>query len=66
MCRNSSGDICGFVDADDAIVEDALELLIRYHGRTTWGIVYSTHYICDENLKPQKVADYVGKNTMWS
>jgi len=58
----AQGDICGFVDADDAIVEDALELLIRYHGENPdVSIVYSTHYICDENLKPQKVADYVGK-----
>lgn len=58
----AKGEICGFVDPDDAIVPDALELLIRYHSEhPDVSIVYSTHYICDENLTPQEVADYVGQ-----
>lgn len=58
----AKGEICGFVDADDAITNDALELSVKYHlENIDLSIVYSTHYICDENLTIQKVADYVGQ-----
>jgi glycosyltransferase involved in cell wall biosynthesis len=58
----AKGEICGFVDADDAITPDALELLTKYHiENPNLSIIYSTHYICDQNLTPQKIADYVGQ-----
>lgn len=58
----AQGDICGFVDADDALAENALEILIKHHrDNPDFSIIYSTHYICDEHLMPQKIADYVGQ-----
>lgn len=56
------GEICGFVDADDALSHDALELMIRYHlDNPGFSIIYSTHYVCDQNLTPKEIADYVGQ-----
>ena len=58
----AKGEICGFVDADDSISKDALELSVKYHlENPDSSIVYSTHFICDEHLTTQKVADYVGQ-----
>lgn len=58
----SRGEICGFVDADDAIAPDALQLLAKYHlVNPNTSIIYSTHYICDQNLTPKNIADYVGQ-----
>ena len=56
------GEICGFVDADDALSPNALAMMVKGHlDNPEASIVYSTHYICDESLQPQKVADYVGQ-----
>lgn len=58
----AKGEICGFVDADDALSPDALEMMVKGHlDNPGTSIVYSTHYICDENLRPQEIADYVGQ-----
>lgn len=58
----AKGSICGFVDPDDALLPNALEIMVQGHlDNPETSIVYSTHYICDENLQPQEVADYVGQ-----
>jgi glycosyltransferase involved in cell wall biosynthesis len=58
----AKGEICGFVDADDALSPDALEMMVKGHlDNPEASIVYSTHYICDENLQLQEIADYVGQ-----
>ncbi|MDY0090035.1 MAG: glycosyltransferase [Flavobacteriaceae bacterium] len=56
----SSGEICGFVDPDDAIVENALEIMMTEHrNHTDTGLVYSNNIICDSKLNPlyQRVKD---------
>jgi glycosyltransferase involved in cell wall biosynthesis len=57
---HAKGDICGFVDPDDTIATDAIENLMRLHNdHPGYSIIYSTHYICDEQLRIQQIADYV-------
>jgi glycosyltransferase involved in cell wall biosynthesis len=58
----AAGEICGFVDPDDIIDNEALEILIMAHiDNPGHSIIYSTHYICDKHLKIDRVADYVGQ-----
>lgn len=48
----ASGYVCGFVDPDDAIVENALEIMLKEHlEKPNYSLIYSTHYKCDTNLK---------------
>jgi glycosyltransferase involved in cell wall biosynthesis len=53
------GSIAGFLDPDDALAPEALATMINAHevmpGRS---IIHSTHYICNEQLMPSRVADY--------
>ncbi len=49
----SSGEICGFVDPDDALVENAIETSLKTH--TVNNVVtYSSFLLCDKNLQPQR------------
>lgn len=53
----SHGEICGFVDADDAVCPDALELMISKHCSSPYtSLIYSTNYICDNNLNPIRIS----------
>lgn len=47
----ANGEICGFLDPDDALTENALEVMVgehRKHPETS--LVHSDHYDCDEEL----------------
>ena len=46
----SSGEICGFVDPDDALTEDAIEISVKTHQNKNIIATYSEIYSCDENL----------------
>jgi len=50
----ASGEICGFLDPDDALAENALELNIENHSGNNIA-TYSQFYLCDSKLKPIKV-----------
>ena len=50
----ASGEICGFVDPDDALTEDAIEISVKAHENKCVA-AYSQLYFCDENLNPKKV-----------
>lgn len=50
----SSGEICGFVDPDDALVENAIEMSLKNHA-TNNVVTYSSFTLCDNNLKPQRI-----------
>lgn len=50
----SSGEICGFVDPDDAITEDAIEISVKAY-KNDCIATYSQFYLCDENLKIKKI-----------
>ncbi len=51
----ASGEICGFVDPDDAIAETALEDALKEHKNAEISAVYSQFQLCDSRLKPQKI-----------
>lgn len=47
----SRGSICGFLDADDALSEDALEVMVKKHvDHPQSSLIYSTYYKCDKKL----------------
>ena len=55
----ASGYVCGFVDPDDGIVENALEIMLNEHlEKPAHSLIYSTHYVCDENLKILKTCTW--------
>ncbi|MCW3789194.1 glycosyltransferase [Plebeiibacterium sediminum] len=59
--KMAKGEICGFVDPDDAITKEALEVMVNEHNYSkNLSLIYSTHYICNSNLEIEKIADYVG------
>ena len=48
----ATGEICAFLDPDDAITEEALAIMVAEHEKfPKASMVYSKHYFCDENLK---------------
>lgn len=52
----ASGEICGFIDPDDAVAENALELSIQtYRENPKIAGTYSQIMLCDNLLHPQKV-----------
>ncbi|MGO4707682.1 glycosyltransferase family 2 protein [Chryseobacterium sp. 2TAF14] len=50
----ASGEICGFVDPDDAIAENALQISIENHKKDNVA-TYSKFYLCDSLLKPVRI-----------
>ncbi|WP_312767494.1 glycosyltransferase family 2 protein [Epilithonimonas sp.] len=51
----AKGDICGFVDPDDAIRENAIEKSLEHFSSDKTSAVYSQLEICDNQLIPQKI-----------
>ena len=59
--EKSEGDYFCFVDPDDAILSEAVATLVdAFEKHPECGIVYSTHYLCNEQLDPQVVSTYSG------
>lgn len=53
----ASGEICGFLDSDDVLAQDALELMVKNHEQyPEVSVIGSRRIFCDENLKVIKVA----------
>ncbi|MBW7675599.1 glycosyltransferase family 2 protein [Chryseobacterium chendengshani] len=50
----ASGEICGFVDPDDTLAENALQVIIENYSKNNIA-VYSQFYECDAKLQPVKV-----------
>lgn len=48
----AQGELCGFLDPDDALTPDALQIMVEaYRGREkTHALFCARHYICDEKL----------------
>jgi glycosyltransferase involved in cell wall biosynthesis len=47
----ANGEICGFLDPDDALTENALDVMVEEHGKhPEASLVHSDHYDCDEEL----------------
>lgn len=55
------GDICGFLDPDDALHPNALAEMVAAHSKNEeHSLIYSSHFECDENLNILSIASYVG------
>lgn len=50
----ASGEICGFVDPDDAVTESALQISIENHTKDNV-VTYSKFHLCDSKLKPVRI-----------
>lgn len=51
----ASGEICGFLDPDDALVSDAIEVVLDNYKKHSVIATYSQSYLCDANLNIQKI-----------
>jgi len=49
----AAGEICGFVDPDDALAEDALQVSVENHNKNNIA-AYSSFYMCNDRLMPIK------------
>lgn len=54
----ATGDICGFLDPDDALTPDALEESIKIYTDKSIVATYSQFYVCDGNLSIEKLFPY--------
>jgi len=53
------GELMAFLDPDDAITPDALQIMYDAHlTNPSTSLIYSTHYICDPLLRVNRIADY--------
>lgn len=52
--EEAAGEICGFVDPDDAIAEEAIELSIKAYQNNEIVATYSEIYFCDRDLNIKK------------
>lgn len=50
----ATGEICGFLDPDDALTEDAIETSVKAYENRDIIATYSEIYICDETLTIKK------------
>lgn len=63
----ATGDILGFLDPDDALHPNALQIMVDAHiNQPQCSLIHSTHYICNASLVVNRVAEYpkaIPKNT---
>lgn len=53
----ANGEICGFLDPDDALTDDALEVMVNTHKeQSNAAIVSSRFFVCDESLNTLSIS----------
>lgn len=58
----SEGEYFCFVDPEDTILPETVESLMAvFKDHPDYGLVYCTHYLCNEKLEPQSVSTYPGR-----
>lgn len=57
----ATGEICGFVDPDDGLVENAIEVSVNCYRNIGIIATYSKMLVCDQYLKPQKLFSHTRK-----
>lgn len=58
----SEGEYFCFLDPEDTIVPEAVATLMEVFAcHPDYGVVYCTHYLCNERLEPQEVSTYPGR-----
>ena len=57
----SEGDYFCFLDPEDTILPEAIfTLMAVFNNKPELGLVYSTHYLCNEELEIQSISSYPG------
>ena len=57
---NANGELAGFVDPDDALVGDAVEIMVNAHLENKMAsLIYSTNYECDTELNVKQIATWI-------
>ena len=57
----ANGELCGFLDPDDRLAPEALEVMVKEHEeRPECSLIYSTHYSWDDVADTLVVQDLVG------
>jgi len=57
--EKATGEICGFLDPDDTLSPNAIETMVNLHmTNPDISIAYSTHYVCDSNLRVKHIASH--------
>ncbi len=60
--KEATGFICGFLDPDDTITSDALEIMVNMHLENPQkSLIYSTNYLTDRNLNIIGINNSVGE-----
>lgn len=55
----ANGEICGFLDADDALTPDALEVMVESHLKhPDTSIIYSRYHFCNKELVPLYISEH--------
>ena len=58
-CELATGEIMGFLDPDDTLTLDAVELMVDAHKtKPKASLIYSTHYRCDELLQHPSLSEH--------
>src|SRR5690606_15679406 len=56
----SAGELCGFLDPDDALTPEAVALMVEKHSQyENASLVYSTNYECDQYLNVKLVNSWI-------
>ena len=60
--ESSEGEYFCFLDPEDTMVPEAVATLMEvFKDHPEYGVVYCTHFLCNEKLEPQSVSTYPGK-----
>lgn len=58
----ATGELCGFLDSDDALKSDAIEKMVSYHEQySDCGLISSRYYVCNSKLKIQYASPMLNK-----
>ena len=59
---NSTANIIGIINSDDALHRDAVKIMIAAHTKyPDFGLIYSKYYECDSNLTIKRIVEWVGE-----
>ncbi|MEO5562139.1 MAG: glycosyltransferase family 2 protein, partial [Chitinophagaceae bacterium] len=57
--EKASGQIVGFLDPDDSLHPEAIEIMIKAHAeKPEHSLIHSTHFICDKDLNMIRISEY--------
>ncbi len=56
----ASGDLCGFLDPDDLLTDDALDVMVQAHREhPEASLIYSRHFFCSPDMQEKQLVNWV-------